>query len=187
MPTQCKESQILRSAFTRKGKRVAATCIRRVSPYPERYSAFQKRIISKMVRRLRGITKANRGNTIKCGSGFILRKAYVRFLKADDGTIKKKLVRGACITRRGSSNSGIKIGPIRKGELSQYGYSSIKTLSVIQRRNALKKAVESLGSLSVWRKVNLLYVYNKNKNKQVAAAFNADRNWIKTLYGLKAP
>lgn len=181
MPRLCSENQILRKKFTRKGSTYPAKCIRRVSPYLERFSAFQKRVLEKMTRRLRGLSKEKRGNTKKCGENEILRKAYVRYSKS--GT--RKLVTGACITKRGSSTSGIKIGPIRSGELSKYGYEGVKTMTRKERRAGLTKAITNLGGLSVWKKLNVLYVYNKNKNPALASIFNTDKRWIKNTYGLK--
>jgi len=183
MPTRkCAENQILRRRFTRLGKRYSAKCIRRVSPYLERHSAYVKRITGKMTRRLRGLTKERRGNTLKCEVGFTLRKAYVRY--STKGS--RKLVKGACITRRGSGVTGAKIGPLRKGEMSRFGYVKIDTLSISRRRIALKAAVKELGSLSVWKKLNVLYVFNKNTNKALAKKFNADKDWVRATYGLKA-
>lgn len=181
--TKCSENQILRAAYTRKsGTRVLAKCIPRVSPYHERYGNFQKRVLGKMTRRLRGFSRAYRGNTKVCGKGLTLRKAYVPYKSGARG----KLVKAACITKRGSSTSGVKIGPIRKGELAKYGYFSVDTLRVNERRSFLKKAISELGSLSVWKKLNVVYVYNKNKNPELAEKFLADRDWIKATYGLSA-
>jgi hypothetical protein len=181
--TKCSENQILRAAYTRKsGTYVSAKCIPRVSPYPERYSDFQKRVLGKMTRRLRGYSRAYRGNNKSCGPGLTLRKAYVPYKSGTRG----RLVKAACITKRGSSNSGVKIGPIRKGELAKYGYADVDSLRLNQRRGFLKKAVSELGSLSVWKKLNVIYVYNKNKNPELAEKFLADRDWVKAKYGLSA-
>jgi len=70
--------------------------------------------------------------------------------------------------------------------MAKFGYVGIATLSTPERRTALKRAVKALGSLSVWKKVNVLYVYTKNKNPALHAKYSADRNWIKNTYGLKA-
>ena len=182
MPKTCSSNQILRKAFTRKGRRFPAACIRRVSPYSQRYGNFQKQTLKKMTRRLRGYGKASRGNTRVCDDGSILRKAYVVLRK--NGT--KRLVKGSCIKKRGLSVKGERIGPLRKGEMSKYGYVGVKDLSRGERRNALAKAVVVLGSLSVWKKINVLYVFFKNTNPELSGKFNEDKNWIKKTYGLKA-
>ena len=182
-PNRCPENQILRAAYTKKsGKRVLAKCIPRVSPYPERYSDFQKRVLRRMTQRLRGYTKSHRRNNKVCGPNLTLRKAYVPYISGKKG----KLVKASCITKRGYSTSGVKIGPIRKGELSKYGYTEVRLLRVNERRNALKKAISALTPLSVWKKLNVIYVYNKLKNPELAAIFISDRDWVKTTYGISA-
>jgi hypothetical protein len=135
-----------------------------------------------MTRRLRGYKKTSRGNTRVCLDGSILRKAYVIFRK--NGT--KRLVKGSCIKKRGLSVKGARIGPLRKGEMSKFGYIGIKHLSRGKRHAALAKAVAALGSLSVWKKINVLYVFFKNTHPDLSNKFNEDKNWIKKTYGLKA-
>jgi hypothetical protein len=180
----CKDGTIMRKAYTRKGTRVPAHCIRSVSPYGEKYRNFQERILKKMTKRLRGIGKTKRGNTQKCKSGQILRKSYVRYSK----TGKRTLVKGTCITKQGKSEIPLskQIGPLRKGELSQFGYTKIIDLSQMSRHIALKKAISAFGSLSVWKKINALYVLTKNTNPTLSKKYNEDRNWIRTTFGLKA-
>jgi len=180
----CKEGNILRKSHIRKGKRITAKCIRKVTPYPERYGNFQKPQLTKMSRRLRGLTKKSRGNTTICKNNQTLRKAYVRYNK----TGKRKLVKGSCISKRGLSNRRTikKIGPLRQGDLKQYGYQKIHTLSVKKRHQALAQAVNKYGSLSVWKKVNVLYIFNKHTNPKLSDLYNKDKNWIKYTYGLKA-
>jgi len=179
MPKTCASNQILRKTFTRKGRKYPPACIRRVSPYSQRYGNFQKQELKKMTRRLRGYRKASRGNTKVCADGSILRKAYVVMPS-------KRLVKGSCIKKRGLSVSGARIGPLRKGEMAKFGYVGVKDLSLKERRGALAKAVAALGSLSVWKKVNVLSVFFKNTSPELSAKFNQDKNWIKATYGLKA-
>jgi hypothetical protein len=81
-------------------------------------------------------------------------------------------------SKRKSSNRVIP--PLRKGELKQFGYSSSN--SVASRHRSLAKAIREYGDLSVFRKVNVLYVFNKNKNPTLASKFNSDKAWIKRTY-----
>lgn len=78
------------------------------------------------------------------------------------------------------------IGPLRKGELSKFGYSKVTTLTVAERRAALKKAVAEYGSLTTWRKLNAVAVYTKHTVPHVSAIFKQDMDWIRGKYGLKA-
>lgn len=117
---------------------------------------------------VKGISRTKRGNTKTCSR-------------------KQKLIKASCITKRGLSKNPqrVRIGPLRKGELTQFGYEKVQTLSLRTRHKALAKAVEKYGSLSVWKKINVLYVYNKYTNPALSTLYNADKNWIKTTYGLK--
>lgn len=92
-------------------------------------------------------------------------------------------------SRRGSTASTRRsrdlIGPLKKGRLTKFGYHDVHDLSETQRHDALSKAVEKFGSLSVWKMVNVLYIYNKSHPK-MRSLFNRDRVWIKNTFGLKA-
>jgi hypothetical protein len=48
------------------------------------------------------------------------------------------------------------------------------------------EAIEKYGSLSVWKKINVLSIYFKNTNPALSALYNKDKNWIRTTFGLKA-
>jgi len=87
-------------------------------------------------------------------------------------TCKKGLLR-----LKGSRKCVKGIGKLRKGDL--LGYHA--TLSSGERHTILRKAVAKFGALSVFRKLNAIYVYNKASPK-TAATFLADRNWIKATF-----
>lgn len=72
------------------------------------------------------------------------------------------------------------IGPLKKGELSAFGYSSDKTEA--ERDKSLDKAVKKYGSTSVFRKLNALYVYNKNRDPVRSNLFMKDRNYVKKTH-----
>ena len=78
------------------------------------------------------------------------------------------------------------IGPLRRGELSQFGYAGVAKLPVAQRHVALKKAVEKFGPLSVWRKLNAVAVYTKHTSPRISRIFKSDMAWIRRVFGLKA-
>lgn len=94
---------------------------------------------------------------------------------------KKRSTKRRSTKRRSTKRSSNRvIPPLRKGELKQFGYSSAN--SVASRHRALAKAIKKYGDLSVFRKINVLYVYNKNKNPTLASKFTSDKNWIKRTY-----
>ena len=67
-----------------------------------------------------------------------------------------------------------------KGGLIKYGYSS--KVSLKARRFALRKAVKAEGPTRVYKRLNLVMIYNINKNPAVSKKFRADRNWVKRTY-----
>jgi hypothetical protein len=70
------------------------------------------------------------------------------------------------------------IGKLRKGDL--LGYHA--TLPLSERRTILRKAVAKHGALSVFRKLNAIYVYNKASSPSSSVTFLADRNWVKRTF-----
>ena len=83
-------------------------------------------------------------------------------------------------SKRRSTKRKSPIGPLRKGELKQFGYAAHN--SVASRHRSLAKAIKKYGDLSVFRKINVLYVFNKNRNPTLASKFNSDKNWIHKTY-----
>jgi hypothetical protein len=83
-------------------------------------------------------------------------------------------------TRRNKKN---RIGTLKRGLLAKFGYERVTSLSVVQRHTALNKAIKEYGALSVSRKLNAVYVYNRKTNPSVARIFKADRDWtLKKLH-----
>ena len=70
------------------------------------------------------------------------------------------------------------IGKLRKGGLE--GYHA--TLPLSERRTILQKAVAKHGALSVFRKLNAIYIYNKASSPSSSVTFLADRNWVKRTF-----
>ncbi len=68
-----------------------------------------------------------------------------------------------CIMRtaRTRKNKGIKIGPLKSGELKKYGYS-LKSRATM-RHSALKKSVKAYGRGTLIKKLNALRVLHKNR------------------------
>jgi len=76
------------------------------------------------------------------------------------------------------------IGPLRKGELAIFGYTNVATLSEAKRHLALGRAVRAYGALSVFRKLNAVYVYTRYTAPVSSAIFKVDRDWVKEYYGV---
>ena len=74
------------------------------------------------------------------------------------------------------------IGKLRHGLLAKFGYSHVSSLSLNQRHTALQKAVKAYGALSVFRKLNAVYVYSKKTAPTSSRIFKADRDYIGAKY-----
>lgn len=68
-----------------------------------------------------------------------------------------------------------------RGDLAKHGYSGVKSLTVGQRHAALESAVGEYGPTYVIRKLNVLSIYNKNKDPDLWALFRADMAYVQSL------
>jgi hypothetical protein len=116
-----------------------------------------------------------------CPAGMVKRKGYVRraFVRASGSKVHGSKVATSCIPDRGSKgrawklkNKTMGIGKLKKGELTQFGYS-VKSPERT-RHNAINKAVKKYGKVTVQRKLNALSVYNSKKNPKMSAEFKKD-------------
>jgi hypothetical protein len=179
---KCTRGKTYRKSYTRKtpsGKRirVAGKCLRSQTRYTQKPKVNRSR--------LRGVRKTKRALST-CPSGYIKRSAFVRMTRKG----KRSLVPEQCIRDIGSPGKGYRngpgIGPLRKGELSKYGYTNVSELSESQRHAALEKAIQEYGSLGVWRKLNAVAVYTKRTSPRISEIFKADMDWIRATFGIKA-
>ena len=89
-------------------------------------------------------------------------------------------------SKRRSKNKSPKI-KLKKGKLKKHGYSDVKNLSSQRRHIALKSAINEYGVLTVFRKINVLWIFfRKNpKFKKLAKIFESDKKWIYRNYHVK--
>lgn len=121
-----------------------------------------------------------------CPRGTIRRSGYTRRVH---GTRRRVRVAPSCIRDVGAPGKGLSsgkpgIGELRVGDLSKFGYENVTTLSAGRRHLALAGAVREYGVLSVFRKLNAVYVYTRRTSPASSRIFKADRNWVKEHYGL---
>lgn len=64
------------------------------------------------------------------------------------------------------------------GSLTRFGYRAKE--SAAARRAALKKAAKANGYNEVVRRLNVLYIYNKNRRPELAAKYRLDMAWVQT-------
>ncbi len=201
----CQRGFHKRSGYTtRKGTYVPPRCVRSTSPYAESSKQFKQGEERRMTQRLQR-TKVK--GTMKCPPGYILRDAYVRryttAVRTKGYTVKKKsgttykvlpqatsyYVPAACIIDKGKKGEGVPggkgIAPLRKGELTKFGYTT--RLPGEQRHKAIEKAVAEFGALSIYRKLNAVAKLSLRVAPEASKTFKADRDWVMKTYGpLKA-
>lgn len=184
---RCRPGFHPRKAYTVKRTRthVPSSCIRKTSSARGSHSAFVARTRGRMTRRLRGVRKTQRGPS-RCPTGKIRRIPYVRIRKG-----RRTFVPASCIADVGAPGKGLAsgapgIGPLRQGNLKRFGYSDVSAMSMGRRHLALATAVHKYGALTVWRKLNAIYVYTRRTSPASSTIFKADRDWVKATYGIKA-
>ncbi len=121
-----------------------------------------------------------------CPRGQIMRSGYRRkaYTRADGTRVRSARVRRDCIKGRGlhPSRKGPRVIPkLKKGLLEKYGYHGREP--VAKRHTALRKAERAYGSTNLIRKLNAIYVLNRNTSPSLAAKFKADENWVRRTFG----
>jgi hypothetical protein len=99
----------------------------------------------------------------KCPSNKIVNPKTGRCIKAKTTKTFKKIV-------------------LKKGELSKYGYSKIKTLKQGTRRKAISNAIKEYGAPKVLKKIGLIKTYQKNKNPEVSQLLMNNMKWVRKKY-----
>jgi len=69
---------------------------------------------------------------------------------------------------------------LRQGELIKHGYRM--SASERARHRALAEAVREDGGLTVYRRLNLLELWNQNDDPKLARIARADKEWVKKTY-----
>lgn len=188
-----------KSYISKRGHRVSARCVRSTTPYKQTSAEFKRSVTQKQHRRM----ASHMGTAKACSPGKILRAPYVRkfgstvrtkgytrklksgkVIRIIPKAVKTILVSAACINDRGKKGKGTqKIGPLRKGELSKYGYST--RLPRDQRHAALRKAIDKLGSNNVYHKLDAVTKLSVRTDPKRSHTFSIDRDWVKNQFGIK--
>ena len=191
---------------TASGTYVPPRCVRSTSPYEESSKEFKRATLRKMRARLHDIP-TKKSNQIHCPKGYVARASYARRYKTAvrqkgytvrkaSGTTYKVYpknetlyVPASCVKDLGKPGKGVPegkgIGPLRKGEITKFGYSSKNATEA--RHNALKKAVAALGPLTTYRKLDAVAKLALRIAPDSARIFAADRDWVAKTFGpLKA-
>ena len=124
-----------------------------------------------------------------CPPGTMRRKGYTRraFIRASGSKVKGSKVHSECIPDRGMKgriwkleHESLGIGPLKKGELSQYGYHY--DVSEKTRHTAIRKAIKKYGSLPMVRKLNALAVYNSKRYPSRSKIYSEDRDYASKIH-----
>lgn len=192
----CPSGQIWRNSYSRKQNnrliKVKGKCIRSVSQSKQKRSVQDQAYIKsreKIQKRAR--RKFSRQASKRCPSGQIMREGYYRkptrrksFVKRSGTKVPASRVKGAwvppvCV----DSINPVKkkrLFVLEKGVLGKYGYHGVANLSKEERHDALEQALEDIEPLPLFRRVNALFVLNKNTNPGLAKKYRDDAAWIKT-------
>lgn len=184
--TGCPEGYRKRSSYkTKTGKKVATSCVR-VSTVKNR--------TTKLLPSIKSLSRK------ACPPGMIERKEYAR--KYSTAVLQKGFTRKSkfgkthvikpskqSLSRVGSKcvkdiglpgKDNKSIGPLKKGELTKYGYSMKEDEQ--KRHSALKKAVDEYGAIGVYRKLDTVSKLTFRSIPQASKIYEKDKNWIKEKY-----
>ena len=68
---------------------------------------------------------------------------------------------------------------LEKGTFGKYGYHDVAHMTRQERHKALHKALKDIPPLTVYRKLNAVYLVNRNTNPNISATFKKDSEWVK--------
>ena len=120
----------------------------------------------------------------KCPSGFIKRVSYTtkKNTYVHERCIKSRGLPGKTGLRYGGEGQPKGIGPLKKGELGQYGYHHLDKLSKAERQSSLRLAIKDMGASRVVRKLGAIRTYLKNTSPSVSKKFYEDQKWVRKTY-----
>jgi hypothetical protein len=181
----CRRGSILRKGYIRHLKnktiRVLSGCISAQSQSGQKRSTIDEEMMktqSNMYKQMR-----RHFGTPTCEMGQIVREGYTRksYVRKNGIRVSSAKVHPGCIKAVGLSRKrgekGKRLFVLVRGTLTRYNYHLHQ--SEKERHEALNKALLELKPLSVYRKLNALYVLNKNKNPENANMYREDANWVK--------
>lgn len=166
----CPKGQIVRNGYTRinpytnKKIKYPPTCIQAQSNMGIKRVNFDRKILTQKKKMHQQIRKLF---PIQCKQGEIVKEGY---------KTKTRIVRPTCIKGPKKREPTF---VLQKGTLGKYGYHSKESKE--KRHAALKIAILHIKPLSVYRKLNVLYILNKNRNPKISKLFKEDAEWLKNI------
>ena len=168
---KCKHGYTKRKGYTRKnGIYVKGSCVKSSSSSSS------------------GRTRGKKQKQKRCPPGKISRNSYTRHVTRENGLRKTIRVKSSCVKNMGKvgklAPGSPTIGPLKKGELSRFGYSYKNPESA--RHSSIRYAIKELGALNLYRKLDAVAKLTVLTSPKASQTFAADRDWIRAHYVLKA-
>lgn len=193
----CKKGEIYRKSYSRKTKtnnvKVPGSCIRATSQTGKKTSIENRRFLRNKAKSHEKAKKLSRSKSKTCSKNQIKRSAYMRsgytrkgYTKKDGSKIKRSIVKGTIVSEGCTKNRGGlgRSGPLfhlEEDVLKKFGYEKVKQMTELQRHRSLKRALKGgIKPLPLFRRINALYVLNKNQDPALAKLFRKDRDYVKT-------
>lgn len=186
---RCSKGQILREGYkTKTGKNVKSSCIKAQSATGKKTSKILKKYIEKKKsKQKQSRQKFPKESKMKCGKGEIKREGYYtkshtsHSKSGKEINVKGHWVAPGCISSvLGRSTKGPKlITLMEKDVLKPFGYKDVNSMSKSSRQKALKKAIQVIKPLSIYRRIIAIATLNKNKDAKLYKILREDASWIK--------
>jgi len=200
---KCPAGKIFRRAYTRhRGKSrisVAGNCITATSQSRQKRSVQDRKYLAERAKiQKEARKKFSKKASQKCPPGKVLREGFYR-----KSTHRRAYSRQSGARIEGSDVAGAWVPPtcvpsinrqkkkrlfvLERNVLAKYGYHNVHTLTARQRHDALDKALRAgIEPLPLLRRVNALYVLNKNKDPELAEKFHEDVDYIRHTKGYQS-
>ena len=194
---KCPSGRIYRQGYTRRRGNsrvtVPGNCIRETSQSRQKRSVRDRKYLAQRAKMYKTARrKFSRQTPKRCPTGRVLREGFYRqptrrrsFKRSTGTQVPASTVAGAWVppTCVPSINRQKKkrLFVLERNVLGKYGYHDVKNLTANERHEALDKALDDgIEPLPLLRRVNALYVLNKNQDPTLAQKFKQDVNYIRT-------
>lgn len=113
-------------------------------------------------------------------NGVIPRRSY-RYVRRN-GTVvyvPEGFTKNVGLPGKGFRGEGKGIGPLKKGLLEPFGYHNIKSLSVSERHEALRRAIKKIPIQRVLRGLRAVGTYQQYKDPVLSKMYLNNREFLK--------
>lgn len=188
----CNKGETIRTGYTTKiSKNVKSNNVTTQSSTGKKTSEdIKKYIQSREKTQINTKKKLSKDTSTKCPKGYIMRESHKKdsykphSKKNNIINIDEKSIVAQCVkkqTTKSEKKENI-IVIMEKDLLANYGYTHVKSLSLRERKTALKKAIKDIKPLSVYRRLLAISTLNKNRDRDLAIILKEDSEWIKTQH-----